>query len=237
MAGETKETKAETGGIVEKHDKKELSMRYLAALIQYADWIPESYKKLITKNNSVELLQQIYLCACDRVPVEKVQEAQNGKDGVTALVKLRYDYLTKSVKTEYGNELEELRKRMIIAEYKIIAQEHKLKNVPKFGTLHPEDEHPLHKDVTEAKIMLPMHTQKQSIFKRRKESPKDFLSEIIDVYSAQQLQFIMDCIEEGIAIQSIRTFISPVLPVEIMQRLKRLEQEKGGRVKWNKIEK
>lgn len=225
---EEKEMKTETA---EKHDKKELSMRYLAALIQYADWVPEDYKKLMTKNSPVELLKELYLCACDNVPLKKVQEAQNGKDSVNALRKVRYEYLRELVEKGYEQELKELRKRITTAEAKIVEQEHKLQNVPKFGTVHQEEKIQSHvsEKVSEEKNSLFIHNQKRGYFRRRSKSPVVFLSEIVDTYSTEQLQFIMDCIEEGISVQDIRAFISPVLPVEVMQRLKKIEQNQGGK--------
>lgn len=233
---DTTETKKESEKIVEKHDKKELSMRYLAALIQYADWIPEEYKKLVTRNSSVDLLQQIYLCACDKVPVEKMKASKNESDTVKVLAELRYECIQKSVIEEYGEKLNELRKRLASAENKIMEQEHKINNVPNFGTKSSEVPSKTRKKDAEVNGVQPIDCKRTKIFKRR-ESPKEFLSEIIDLYSTQQLHFIMDCMEEGIPIRNIRTFISPVLPVEIMQRLKKIEQEKGGTMKWNRIEK
>ncbi len=233
---DTTETKRESDKTVEKHDKKELAMRYLAALIQYADWIPDEYRKLVARNSSVDLLQQIYLCACDKVPVEKMREAQNEEDTVKALTELRYECIQKAVIEEYGEKLNELRKRLASAENKIMEQEHKINNVPKFGTMSSEEVPKTKGKDVEAYDVQPADCQKQRFFKRR-ESPKEFLSDIINLYSTQQLHFIMDCMEEGIPIRNIRMFISPVLPVEIMQRLKKMEQEKGGKMKWNRIEK
>lgn len=218
-------------------DKKELTLRYLAALMQYAVWIPEGYKKLVVKGISIEMLRELYLCACDGIPLKKVQEAQREENGVKTLIKLRREHLRKSLLKEQEQKLADLQKRMVVAETKIIEQEHMISNVPKSGTFEKEDKIGKAESENNPEEIKSVHIQRKRHWMMRGESTVSFLTEIMKDYDAKQLRFILDCIEEGVPVKRIRAFISPVLPVEVMQRLKEIEQKKGEKSIWNRIEK
>ncbi len=84
--------------------------QYLAALFQCADWIPVTYKELAVKNRAnTEYLKELYLCACDGVPVEKAAEAQTKKPPEGALRFLRRKHVQEIATAEYRGELAEIR--------------------------------------------------------------------------------------------------------------------------------
>lgn len=205
-------------------DKKELPALYLAALLQLADWVSVDYKRLVNKAIPVESLRAIYLCACDGISVDDVKKALAKKDAVVELSKLRDEQLQLHIAQKYEEELAELQLRVQQAEEKIIEQEHKLKNVPKFGTKRITAAHKENIFKTDANTKkTKCSREKRFGFHRRSNSAMLFLSGIVKDYNAEQLEFIVDCIEEGVPINCIRKFISPVLPVSVMERLKRLE--------------
>lgn len=45
-------------------------------------------------------------------------------------------------------------------------------------------------------------------------------------YEKEQMEFLLDCMEEGMDIDEIRQFASPALPVHVMRRLKELSKRK-----------
>ncbi len=64
---------------------------------------------------------------------------------------------------------------------------------------------------------------------KRKEPPLRVFIErkISEGFSGENLDFILTCIEEGMSQKEIDEVASPKLPVEVMQRLKELNQRKG----------
>lgn len=61
---------------------------------------------------------------------------------------------------------------------------------------------------------------------RRKRIP-DFMGELLDDgYSSEQLDYILDCMEDGADLEDIKRFASPKLPVDLMRRLRMLEERK-----------
>lgn len=60
--------------------------QYLAALMKCADWISMDYKSLAAENMAdVELLKELYMCACDGVPVELAMGARREGNPQAAL--------------------------------------------------------------------------------------------------------------------------------------------------------
>lgn len=61
----------------------------------------------------------------------------------------------------------------------------------------------------------------------KKEHIPEFMGELLEKgYSTEQLDYFMDCMEEGMTLEDIQKFASPKLPVELMQRLRMLEERK-----------
>lgn len=65
------------------------------------------------------------------------------------------------------------------------------------------------------------------IKERTKRSPSDFVSRLYaENYSTEQVTFIIACIEEGMSEHDILRFASPNIPVEIMEKLKKIQERK-----------
>jgi len=61
----------------------------------------------------------------------------------------------------------------------------------------------------------------------KKEHIPEFMGGLLEKgYSTEQLDYFLDCMEEGMTLEDVQKFASPKLPVELMQRLRMLEERK-----------
>lgn len=90
--------------------------QYLAALMKCADWISTDYKSLAAENMAdVEFLKELYMCACDGVPVELAIGARKEWDPQAALHLVRMACIRDAV-TVRGQDDEEEKRNMGFAE-------------------------------------------------------------------------------------------------------------------------
>lgn len=268
--------------------RKGTGEQYLYALIKCADWVDKPYKQLAEKNRvRPEVLKELYLCACDGVPIEKAIEAQEKNPPEGALKFLRRKFLESAATSEYQEQITGIKLTTSTLEKEVRQMSGMLKHiaehvpdfdsmfpketqqmleqeiqsqedVPKSGTQENEPEHVpemntqkhIQKDVVESgtiengkKDVPKPGTQgnaQENVPKsgtkknrnvwfpwERKRGPADFIEKLLEVgYSNEQLDYLLDCMEEGLPIEEIERFSSPKLPVEVMRRLRRLEERK-----------
>ena len=83
---------------------------YLYATITMADWINDSYRKFAEKyRNDGKTLRELYLCFCERVPIEVLRIAAQ-KEPVEASFRVcRRKHIESEILKEHSNELEEIK--------------------------------------------------------------------------------------------------------------------------------
>ncbi len=270
------EKKEETGRHTETEKRKGTGEQYLYALIKCAEWVITPYKQLAEKNRaSPEVMKELYLCACDGVPIEKAIEAQKKNPPEGALRLVRKKYLESTTTNEYQEQLigikettatlekevqqmsgmlkhivenvpdfdalfpkevgevekEDVRKQNLVQKNvpKSGTQE-RVKSVPKSGTQEPEKEDvPEFSTQKQEKENVPKFGTKKRIHLPWEKSiePAEFIEKsLAEGYSNEQLSYLLDCMEEGVPVEIIKKFSSPRLPVDVMKRLRNLEERK-----------
>lgn len=248
-----------------KKDMKDAGEQYLFALIKCADWVGKPYKQLAEKNRmNTEFLKQLYLCACDGIPIEEARAAQEKNPPEGALKFLRQKYLEESVVNSYQNELTDIKGTTAALEKEVKQMNglllHISDHVPDFDAMFPEDvpDEILDEEMADARELLPekkpeavptgqgtghplqQASQEMDVPKsgtkngkkkwfpwKRKREAADFIERSLDAgYSKEQLEYLLDCMEEGMAVEEIEKFSSPKLPVDIMRRLRMMEERK-----------
>lgn len=201
--------------------------KYMAALIWFADWIPDGYKKLAVDNQGdIDILKGLYLCACDGVPVELAAEVLEN-DSPEEFTTVRMEHIAGSLPekqilqdTKEGQEPEESQEleaqhlnEAVYSDssghlgHSIQVGEDVKQNVPKSGTGNLQ--------------------KKRNLFFRRKRSMVRYIERLLaEGYDTNQMNFLLDCIEDGLTAAEIREFASPKLPVDVMWRLKMIEEKK-----------
>lgn len=119
--------------------------QYLMALFKCAEWIPAAYKQLAAaeeNKRNTEALKELYLCACDGVPVEKAAEGiqKQPPEGVLRLVRQRH--LESTMFADYRTELSELKQTASVLEQELREVSGTLAHiegyVPGFDAMFPE---------------------------------------------------------------------------------------------------
>lgn len=230
--------------------------QYLIALIKCAEWVPRSYKQLAEKNKAnPEILKELYLCACDGIPVEKAMEAMEKNPPEGALRFLRHKHIVNLSQGDYVAELTDIKETTSTLErdvkqmYEVL--NHIADHVPNFDGMFPEDgqEQQLsHENQPKAAtsqeeaaehIPITKNVPKSGTQKIRKmiqlpwikkKGISDFIEKLInDGYSTEQIDYLLDCIEDGMELDSIKKIASPKLPVDVMKRLRILEERKENK--------
>lgn len=80
MRAEVKEMEEGNKTPASKRNAPGTGEQYLRALLKCADWVSAPYKQLAEKNReNPEVLKELYLCACDGVPIEAATEGAGEK--------------------------------------------------------------------------------------------------------------------------------------------------------------
>lgn len=233
--------------------------QYLATVVRNAEWIDVQYKRFSEKyRNNPLVMREIYLCACDKVPLDLMTIAEKKEPVDKSLVLCRRKHLESQILGTYSDELEEIRNIATILENDVKSisgtVNHIAENIPSFDEMFPmappssnniempqktesckkteEMEYiPKQRIVTQKKTKeqgtIGKLTNKVSnLLHKVKRSPAAF---VIDLYSKGyqdvQINFILDCIEEGLSEKDIMEFASPKISVEMMRKLKELHKK------------
>lgn len=82
---------------------------YLAVVFKFADWIDTSYKKLATQyKENPKAVRELYLCACDKVPIELLAIAQKKEPFEDSFRLIRKRYMESFIQNEYLQMAEEM---------------------------------------------------------------------------------------------------------------------------------
>lgn len=178
--------------------------QYLMALIKCAEWVSKEYKVLADGNKeNIEVVKELYLCACDGVPIEKAVAAMKKNPPEGALRFVRQKYMENIAMGDYKEELSGIRNKADVLERDVMQMSKK--DVPKSGTLK--------------------NLRRMEFPWQRKESVPEFVRMLLDKgYSSEQIDFLLKCIEEGTDIKLVKKIASPKLPVDVLQRLLKMTE-------------
>lgn len=248
--------------------------QYLMALIKCAEWVSEEYKMLAERNKAnIEAVKELYLCACDGVPVEKAMAAIEKKPPEGALRFVRQKYMENITMGDYKEELSGIRNKADVLEQEVMQMSKTLQYIvsrePDFNALFPDKEQKQGEDMQHArteletagieenavalksaeeksteqgpaphsgteKRMMEQAVPKFGTLKKlrrmefpwqRKESVPEFVGMLLNKgYSSEQIDFLLKCIEEGADIKLVKKIASPKLPINVLQRLLKMEE-------------
>ena len=150
------------------------AQEYLYAMIRCAEWVSDDYKKLAEKNKEkLEILKELYLCACDGVPVEKVQGAlEQKKSSDKMLHAIRKKCLEESLTTDYEKEISTIQKKAAALEKNVNQMKDEVKDIKeRMPTL--ESAFPEQRDKAEPKaVPISGKSQKQSEEPENRDKPE-----------------------------------------------------------------
>lgn len=235
--------------------------QYLVALIKCAGWVEQPYKELALENlDNIDFLKELYLCACDGVPVEKIREALTKKTPELVLRFLRKKYMEEIAISNSSERLDMIVERTAFLEKEVKEVSEALGRIggqlPDMEELFPREDTgkpPASLQLPEKEVReyvektedpapepdLPGRAKKRGkvflgwlkdkfqkeIFAKKDISISDYIEELLDGgYSADQLDYLLDCLEDGVMPEEIRSFASPAFPVEIMMRLRSMAE-------------
>lgn len=256
---EEAERKTESKTEKKPEKKRPTGEQYLYALFLCADWVPEEYRPLAASvEKRTEELKELYLCACDGIPAKKAKEALENKSPFPALKFLRMKKLeeealssctgsldlvakkTEALEQEFAkmsSTLNQLTEHLpdMAALFPADPQEAQVKSDEQKKTLseEPESGRTKGKDVPESgtrkKGKLPGKL-KNLMHPGKRKNIAAFIGRMSEQgYTLEQMDFALDCFEEGMTEAQITNIISPNLPVGVMRRLRNMEMEKGGK--------
>lgn len=237
--------------------------QYLVALIKCAGWVEQSYKEIASENlDNIEFLKELYLCACDGVPVEKIGEALTKKTPELVLRFLRKKYIEELAIGNSSERLDRIMERTVFLEQEVKEVSETLGRIggqlPDMEELFPREDTgkpPASLQLPEKEVREPVERTedpasasnlqgrtkkgeklflgwlkkniKKEICRKKDTGISDYIEELLDGgYSADQLDYLLDCLEDGVMPEEIRSFASPSFPVEIMMRLRSMAERR-----------
>ena len=231
-----------------------LGEQYLGALFKCASWISPAYKEMAEKaKGKLEVLKELYLCSCDGVSEEKALETLDKDNPEVMLRFIRQKCVEERATKGYEEELKEIRKAAALVRHEMQDMKEKMdaitEKVPSIAAMFPEEEpvkdaveQPVEpvKEIIRKKEQVSSENEKEqgvkkwkakihktfsTLLKSRTESIHKYVESLLEEgYTDEQLSFLLDCLEDGDTPEQIRKYASPKLPVEVMKRLKMMEE-------------
>lgn len=221
---------------------------YIKVIIDYAEWISPEYREIAGKDNDANYLMELLLCAADNVPVDVVKEAvkKEGKKDA-ALKSIRYKYIYDMLNGNYEKQFEKINNKLISLEKtagKLLKKFEKTEEIEQVGvqTISEREITDNQKENKETKssektdrpyvIVVKEEKSRKKLWGRKggsKNSYENLIYELLseENYSEEQLKYLLDAIEEGETVENIRTFASSKFPVDVMKRLRQMQEKKG----------
>lgn len=235
--------------------KESAGDKYLAAALKSCNWIEDSYKEFAEnyQDKPVEL-REIYMCACDGVPLELMMVAEKKEPIVDSFRLIRRKHIEALMQRKYADDLEEIRcisKELEQDVKDIVGMVRSMAEyVPFFDEMFPEmlsnrtaggvdrlqnrkteegldGKTPIRQEVVVEKgqgALKGIKERMEHLFPKKKDSSR-FIKKLYTAgYNSEQIDFVLDCLDEGLTEQEIKHFIAPVFPIDLMKRLKELER-------------
>lgn len=229
-------------------------IQYLFATINSADWIDDTYKRFAEKyRNEEKPLKELYLCFCDKVPLELLIAAEQKEPVEFSFRLCRRKHIESEILKEHSNELEEIKHITAGMEAEVKSMSGTVSYIaaaiPTLDELFQSDEMPeteiernerggkkehkeeaqvLCKEKTEfhciGRLIKCIKMKLSEIVSLHQKEPARFVIELYaENYKEEQINFIMDCMEKGMKVSEIEKFANPKISVDMMKRLSRMQ--------------
>lgn len=230
------------------------SDEYLYAAIQTADWITPAYKKLAEKYKNTDCLREVYVCICDGVNIELLENLpeddffdalqncrkRHQESEILKIHRESMEYLTlisKKTELEVNNLsasvqyiIENIRRKeqTVIVPNPDESAKEDVESLP-----DEEDTHKellvLHKDISVRSYLNEIKQRIKEIWKPlEKSSKKTVMGMLEEGYSQEQITFILQCMSDGMSEKEIDEISSPALSIEHMELLKKIKEKEHG---------
>ena len=230
--------------------------QYLLAMIKCADWVPHVYKKLSEKNKAnIEVVKELYLCACDSVPAEKAIEALENDSPEGALRVLRLKQLENIARGSYQDELSGIKRTTTSLEQEVKQMSETLSHiamhVPNFEAMFP-DLQPLSKDEsskpTESSVAENVEVQSDQAMNEQIAKQVEETDRLTDTHKENILEsgikklkdlravnpfkkkriseFMENCLQEGYSQEQLSYFLDCIESGTTLEEIKRFASPK-----------
>ena len=203
------------------------------------------------KNNPI-IVRELYMCFADRVPADLLAIALQDNKPESALKRCRKNYIADSLQKEQTRELEKLSYRLADLEENInnitkiltgnITITHEIKkdesnninaevsdseekkselnkNEASESTESNNEEKPVLEDLKKKTF----RDKAETLFSRFKQKPSSYVVGLMERgYTTEQIEYMLNCVAEGLTKDEIESFSDPKLPVSVMNKLKEM---------------
>lgn len=219
----------------------------LKKIITEAIWIPSEYRKIAGSVENITVLNELYLCACDHMPLEKVLPALK-TNNPEYLIAVRKSWLKDRIDQSYTSDITELKKQIDALEKQNQMLEISIESaingaltndrndrVPS-GEMSFDDFTPV--PISDDKSTVQQKTKITWWHKssKKKKSKKTMnvsdafdQADLVDAIMASgfdndQIVFLLNCIESAVDLEIIKYIAHPEYPVNVMQQLRRIHE-------------
>lgn len=212
----------------------------LKKIIMEAVWIPSEYRKIAESVENINVLNELYLCACDHVPVERVMLAVE-VNNLEYLVAIRKSWLIDGIAQSYEAEFLELKDKLLTLEKENqmleIAIETTVEEAPDTNSGEPMSIQAPSVDLPPAEACDNIVSHKAWWHRKTKKKKKatkvsdayDRVSLVDSIMAAgfdnDQISFLLTCVEDNVDSAVIKNIAHPEYPVSVMEQLKRISEK------------
>ena len=218
----------------------------LMELLKGENFMSADYTNIALQNGTnLNVLREIYLCACDKISVKDVQEViDNRKTDIAGyLRKIRYQKACGVIIGKGNNTLKDMSKLADAVQAKINTLGESIMTVEKkTGELSDMfvDIKPPQGEVTmayagvqqTATADVKREDEKTASFKRKrlKRRQKTDIAEYISLlkeegYKSEQISYVLSLAEEGVTPAEMEEFIHPGISVDMMEKIRRMKKK------------
>ena len=218
----------------------------LMELLKGENFMSADYTNIALQNGTnLNVLREIYLCACDKISVKDVQEViDNRKTDVAGyLRKIRYQKACGVIIGKGNNTLKDMSKLADAVQAKINTLGESIMTVEKkTGELSDMfvDIKPSQGAVTmpyagvqqTAAADVKREDEKTASFKRKRlnRRQKNDIAEYISLlkeegYKSEQISYVLSLAEEGVTPAEMEEFIHPGISVDMMEKIRRMKKK------------
>lgn len=157
-------------------------IQYLFATINSADWIDDSYKRFAEKyRNEEKPLKELYLCFCDKVPLELLIAAEQKEPVEFSFRLCRRKHIESEILKEHSNELEEIKHITAGMEAEVKSMSGTVSYIaaaiPTLDDLFQSDEMPEGGSVSDESISIKANMQETEIERNERGGKKEHKEE------------------------------------------------------------
>lgn len=220
----------------------------LLALLQKSEaFVSKDYKNIALQyNTNLQVLREIYVCACDNVPAKDVITMLEKENAANYLRQLRYKMIANDIIGEGKNKLGDISAIADTIQGKLGSMEKTIKNLHDnsselnelFVDLQPpsgamvmsvaqDNHHAKDKSSKKANYAVADTFKKKKLNRRQKKNVAAYIGLLKEEgYSSEQISYVLDLCEGGMKPTEIEEFIHPGLTIEMMEKIRTMKQNK-----------